>query len=458
MASRRGLALVVAPLLILAACTNSATPPQPTAPPDAFAPTPTIGPSTTTRPEPTTTIDVERVVIQRVDPVSLQPVSAFEPIPMGDWFCCGRTSSDGRWLAGLAGDDAGPNKIRLVDVTGWSEVATWNEYFDSIIYVNALGTVFFTRAQGSGEVRQLAIDSGLSEPVADLRDGFSSWGDGVTEDGRFVLFGRQTANSEHFMMIVVDMETGLARAEVSEIEVPGVTTVEVDPVSQGLWAHYLQAAPSFSMDPAGGRAFVVHGEEDLVTAVDLDTGESTEHRLAGTTDLGSGVRRWSAVGGDGRYLYLATRSVELIEDDDDWSVRTSPAGVAKIDTTTWEMMARTDEPISDIYVSPDGDRLVGSGYTTEESESVYVSQSTGLFVLDTADLTVLSHYPAERPEQLWEGVTFSEGGSIGYVRTWLGGTARLSALEMATGQVLSTTESTETLEMIGRVGVLASTR
>jgi hypothetical protein len=59
---------------------------------------------------------------------------------------------------------------------------------------------------------------------------------------------------------------------------------------------------------------------------------------------------------------------------------------------------------------------------------------------------------------LWEGVTFSEGGSIGYVRTWLGGTARLSALEMATGQVLSTTESTETLEMIGRVGVLASTR
>ncbi|MGH8947259.1 MAG: hypothetical protein ACRDXF_00250, partial [Acidimicrobiia bacterium] len=84
MASRRGLAAFVAPLLILVACTESATPPQPTAPPDVFAPTPTIGPSTTTTPAPTTTLDQERVVLQRVDPISLEPMTAFEPIPMGD--------------------------------------------------------------------------------------------------------------------------------------------------------------------------------------------------------------------------------------------------------------------------------------------------------------------------------------------------------------------------------------
>ena len=87
MASRQGLALLVALVMAVAACTKSAAPPQPTAPPDAFASTPTIGPSTTTQPAPTTTLDVERVVIQRVDPDrTLEPTPGFEPIPMGDWF------------------------------------------------------------------------------------------------------------------------------------------------------------------------------------------------------------------------------------------------------------------------------------------------------------------------------------------------------------------------------------
>ena len=92
-----------------------------------------------------------------------------------------------------------------------------------------------------------------------------------------------------------------------------------------------------------------------------------------------------AVSPDGRFLYVASRDVELIEDDDNWLVNTIPAGVATIDTTTWQVVARTEEPISDIYISQVG-RLLGSGYTTEESESVYVSESTGLYMLDRSSL------------------------------------------------------------------------
>jgi hypothetical protein len=69
---------LVAGALFVVACTNNlANPaPPPTAPPDAFASTPTIAgiPTTTLTP---TTIPDERVVLERVDPVSLQPVEAF---------------------------------------------------------------------------------------------------------------------------------------------------------------------------------------------------------------------------------------------------------------------------------------------------------------------------------------------------------------------------------------------
>jgi hypothetical protein len=164
----------------------------------------------------------------------------------------------------------------------------------------------------------------------------------------------------------------------------------------------------------------------------------------------------SALSPDARSLHVATRTVELIEDDDDWMVMTRPAGVKTIDTTTWEMVVRNDEPISDIWVSPSG-ALLGSGYTTEESESINFSESTGLYLLDPSDLSVRVHYPPETPEQWWGPVTFTDSGSIAYASTWIQA-PKVNAIEMATGEFLSTAEGTETLEMIGQVGVLASNR
>jgi hypothetical protein len=231
----------------------------------------------------------------------------------------------------------------------------------------------------------------------------------------------------------------------------------VDPVSQGPWAPYLYTSPSFTWDPVGGRLLITHADEDVISEVDVTTGDVVEHPAAGTTDLGSGARRWSVLSPDGRYLYVATRSVELIEDDDDWKVITRPAGIKTLDTTTWDMVVRTDEPVSDIWVSPNGESLIAAGYTTEESETVYLSESTGLYLLDAINLDVRVHYPPERDDQWWGPVTFSEAGSLAYASTWLQ-TPRLHALELASGEILSTAESTETLEMLGPVGVLASNR
>ncbi|HWL49685.1 MAG TPA: hypothetical protein VNT92_07390 [Acidimicrobiia bacterium] len=458
MASRRGLAAFVAPLLILVACTESATPPQPTAPPDAFAPTPTIGPSTTTRPAPTTTLNEERVLLRRVDPVSLDPITTFEPIPMGDWLWGPKTSPDGRYLAATINQESAPNsELRLIDIQSWVPVTSWPESGDFIVHVNEFGSVYFITYRSSPEFRMAAVDGAESTLVVALANTVSVWGAEHLSDEEYVIFGTHMATPsgpEQALVGVVDANT----RTVEELALPAVGIGAVDPESQGPWASYLYTSPSFTLDRTRPRVLIVHGDEDVVTELDLSTGQATEHPFessaAGSPE--TGARRWSAISPDGQFLYVSTRAVELIEDDDNWLVRTRPGGVTSLDTSTWEVVARTDEPISDVYVSPGGDRLLASGYTTEESETVSRSESSGLYLLDPSDLSVLTHYPAERQDQGWGPVTFSEAGSIAYVSTWLG-MQRVHALELATGEMLSTAENLEFLDMIGPVGVLAST-
>jgi hypothetical protein len=451
MASRRGSVTFVAVLLIVAACTNGQSQSaQPTTPPDAFASTPTIGGVPTTTLAPTTTVDGERVALQRVDPVSLEPMSAFEPIPMGDWMWGAKVSTDGRYLAATVNHDVGNTELRLVDLQSWLPAASLPGSDGLIIDVDESGSVSYVTYQSPAQVRVASVD-GTEKTVASLSNDFSVWGGAAAEWG-VVLWGTKPADraAEQVFIVTVD-------AVVTEFPLPEVHVGSVDPVSQGPWAPYLYTSPSFTWDPVADRLLVVHGDEDIVSEVNVNTGETVEHPVAGTTDLTSGTRRMSALSQDGQQLFLSTRSVELIEDDDDWSVITTPAGLEIIDTTTWDTMAQSTEPVSDFWISPTGDGLVASGYTTEESETVYLSQSTGVYLLDPSDLSIRVHYPPERDDQWWGPVTFSEAGSIAYVSTWLD-KPLVHALELTSGEILSTVESTETLEMIGSVGVLASNR
>jgi hypothetical protein len=453
MASRRGLALFVAPLLILAACTDSATPPQPTAPPDAFAPTPTIGPSTPTRPAPTTTPDLERAVIQRVDPRTFEPLPGFEPIPMGDYFWGHRPSPSGGYFAVTVSHDAGLNEIRLIDVQEWQQVASWAEYADSEIQVSDAATLYFLRGE---QVRRLSPGDTNSQIVADLPSGFSTWsGPEPSLDGRFSFVGtRSLGSTEEAFIILVDPNSG----EVTQIELPEVLVGPVDPISQGPWAGYLYNSPSFSWDRGANRLLAVHANEDVVSEVDLGSGVVTEHSLLGLgVDPSTGTRRWSTLDPEGTVLYVSNTDVTLIEDDDDWSVKTSPAGVVAIDTNTWDVTARTDAPISDMHLSPGGDRLLASGYETEEGAFVSRANSSGLFLLDAAALSIVAHIEPESSDQGYWTTTFSADNRVGYVSTW-NGLQQVHAIDLATGEGLATAENPEFLDMIGPVAVLGSTR
>jgi hypothetical protein len=455
MASRRGLAAFVAPLLMLAACTEAAAPPQPTAPPDAFASTPTIGPSTTTRPAPTTTLDIERAAIQRVDPRTLEPVAGFEPIPMGDWFWGARPSPSGRYFAVTVSHDIGLNEIRLIDVEEWQQVATWAEYSDTEIQVSDDATLYFLRGE---QVRRLRPGDLNSEIVADLPSGFSTWaGPEASPDGRFNFVGTRSLGSDGTMeafVSIVDARTG----QVTQIDLPDVRVGAVDPVSQGPWAGYLYNSPSFSWDREANRLLAVHAHEDVVSEIDLESAIATEHGFSGPgVDPSTGTRRWSTLSPEGDVLYVSSTDVTLVEDDDDWSVTTTPAGAVAIDTNTWGVKAETDAAISELHLSPGGDRLLASGYETEEGEFVSQSSSSGLFLLDATDLSTMVHLEAERSDQGYWPITFSADNRIGYVATW-SGLQQIHSIDLTTGEVLATAENQEFLDMIGSVRVLGATR
>jgi hypothetical protein len=388
-------------------------------------------------------------------------MTAFEPIPMGDYIWDSKVSPDGRYLAATVYQDSGSTEMRLIDLQTWLPVASWQEAADSIVHINESGTVYFISQQVpySPAFRIVRADATESTVMASLPPDYGLWGAERATDEFFVLFGTKPAEpgSEDPDQVFV-MTIDIASAGVlTEIPIPGVQIGSVDPVSQGPWASYLYTSPSFTWDPVGGRLLIAHGDEDVVSEVDVATGEVVEHPVSGTTDPGSGSRRISALSPDGRLLYVATQSVELIEDDDDWKVITRPAGIKILDTETWEVVGRSDEPVSDFWVSPNGEGLIAAGYSTEESESVNLYESTGLYLLDQDDLSVRVHYPPERDDQSWGPVTFSNAGSIAYPSTWLN-LPQVHALELASGEMLSTAESTETLEMMGPVGVLASNR
>lgn len=268
-------------------------------------------------------------MMQRVDPLTMEPLPEFEPMPMGDWFW-GQPSSDGRYFAATVSHDNGLNEVRLIDVEGWQAVDSWPEYADSEILVTDDATLYFLSGE---QVRRVRPGDPNSQLVAELPSGFSSWaGSDAPVDGKFGLIGTRmlgTDGAQETFISIVDLATG----EVREIELPEVRIGPIDPISESPWARYLYTSPSFSWDHTRNRVLAIHGDEDVVSEVDLGSGALTEHTFAGLGADSSTGARWSVLSPDGRFLYVSNTEVTIVEDDD-WSVTNTPAGVVAIDTNT----------------------------------------------------------------------------------------------------------------------------
>jgi hypothetical protein len=462
MAQARIAMSVVAIVALSVACTRPdvTADTQPLAPPDTLTPLTT----TSTRPQTTTTVHIDRAKIYQVDPITLEAVAGVEPIPVGDW-AWGVSSADGSWLAMTVGyDDRSTQELRLIDVEDWAVANSWLPSIDSPLHVGDDGIVYVINGSPpTYHLRRLVPGQISPELVADLPNHFS-WYDAHFTDGRALIFGLVSTNDDNVgeaSLVTVDLVTGTQTViPLPEVEIGTIGSMEV----AGYGTTPFDAYPRVVWDEDGSRVLIVNPNEDVVVEVDPVTGEVDERPFGpGTLDstpTESGPfeigQRSAALGRpNGRVLYVASgvQTFELI--DDYLTMRFDPLGIDAIDTETWEVIDRLDAPISDVYLSSDGNRLLASGQTYDDSPQRQLSQSSGFYVIDAVDLSVIAHHGADEPDRYYGGFSMNPGMPIGYVQSWEQATS-IDVVNLDVGSIAASRIGGD-LQFFAEAGVLVDT-
>jgi hypothetical protein len=329
------------------------------------------------------------------------------------------------------------------------------------MFVTDDGVIYFFTA--GNKLAALAPGMGKSELRAEPPLGYYMWGGSLDGAGMLSTYGGRTVDlAEIGALLVIDTNTG----NVTVIDLPQVNHGSRDPANAEPWSGYLYLSPGFAFDPTGGKAFVAHADEDVLTEVDLHTGAVRDHELPGLMSESSDADRMTlqrsvAVSPDGTVVYVASARTEVVEDGESWSVHGTPLGVVAIDTATWETISSLNEPISEIRPSPNGDRLLATGYAWTETQNSYQPEASGLYVLGTDPLSVVAlHPPTEGPDTGYGSFSFSEEAGIGYATAW-GSLPRVLAIDLASGAVAAEatgSSSQSYLEMMGPIGVMSELR
>lgn len=471
MASRRSLVALVACALILAACTRAGTADDPVTPPDVFAPTPSIGdltPTTRARPAPGTTTDVETSAAYRVDPRTLDPLPELDPIPMSDW-SVGVSSPNARWLALLFGNDSGLNEgVRLIDLLEWRVVGDWTQLSGSPMSVSDDGVIHTYLFQAPNP-RLMRTGVGFDQPetVADLPPEFAPWDAPLMHGDRIVLPGQNYDTSSRrgtLIVISVDQSTGA----ITETELPetGIGAAELVDLGNGQTG-VVDSYPAVVWDEGNGRILVVHAVDDLVTEFDLDTGEISQHRFGPGSEFGSQITqdelneadlwattgRTAVLGQDGTVMYVAGSVGGFVQSEDSPTSITTPSGIVAVDTGSWQVVDRLDAPISVVSMSPGGRHLLATGYTEKSGPTTYSAESSGVYLIDPADLEVIAHHPPGQGEEYLGQISFSEDGSFAYVTSY-STVQQVDVIDLDSGEIVANRTG---IQVYGQAAVVVDT-
>jgi hypothetical protein len=207
---------------------------------------------------------------------------------------------------------------------------------------------------------------------------------------------------------------------------------------------------------------IVHANQDVVTEVDPTSGEVTEHRFADddsnppSDDAITVGRRTAVLGRNGGSLYVATAIEDYGLVDQGWTDEMRSTGIESIDTETWAVVDRLEAPISEIYLSPPGYRLLATGQSYSYGPTTNESQSSGFFVIDPVDLGVVAHHGGSEPNLYYGEISFSMDAPVGYVTSW-DQEINIHVVDLDTGNILRTRSHPE-IQIYGKAGVLGEVR
>lgn len=230
---------------------------------------------------------------------------------------------------------------------------------------------------------------------------------------------------------------------------------------------YRMVRPGLAWDLERSLLYVVHGDEDRVTMVDLEEAEvrrqvdiqprqSFLERIlgwgAGVAEakvMPPGANKQAVLTPDGSHLYVTGLHREMLPaaEEDGWNWQETPLGLQVISTGDLTEAQQLDLPVNELALSPDGRwLLLKGGYDATGPDGDIERVKRGLYVVDASRVEVTAHLLPEQEVYL-QG--FSADGRRAYVSTgyseWLGDrygnwTVTLHLLDLQTGRLVAERE------------------
>jgi hypothetical protein len=260
---------------------------------------------------------------------------------------------------------------------------------------------------------------------------------------RFAGNAIAAARGSDLIAVVIAPQTGIGPARLGVIDAAGrFHSADLPGITAGMAAGDTEGTvrterPALALSPDGGRAVVV-SSTGTVAEVDLASMRATEHLLAARTLAKSmeGAVRTAAWVGD----TVAVAGVDLAQ------AHATPAGLTLVDATKWAAR-RVDRSVIDVAAA--ADTFVGYGSTASYEElelggdAGLAAQGDGVAAY-TAAGAMRFHVFAGTPVASLQVV-----GPYAYAR-YLSGThsSMWSVVDVATGRVLTTTDSRGELELV----------
>jgi hypothetical protein len=344
-----------------------------------------------------------------------------------------------------------------IDTESW-EVASDFRPWGSLMEVRNDGTVYAADWDPLLVIRRFSPGAEDWEDVVSLESAPNLWNTPVfIDENRLVARGFSEGiyvESGDLTVNVIYLSTGVWK----EIPVPGAW-VPGEPTGMVLDGYeitrYHEPAVVFTRE----KAFVVHAHEDVISEVELGTGEVTRHLFAPKTSLldalaawftpqaaakgpAPGVRRTAVVSLDGSKLYLSGYHTEVVEGNGQVGEKTVPLGLQVVNTQTWQVDETLDLPVGAVHLSPDDSMLLAAGYTesavfaistdsyqvthfetagnewtttiefSADASYAYLNDRHQIQVIDLQRLEIVSEFGSSAPLRVW--------GPAGVISEWLG--------------------------------------
>jgi hypothetical protein len=466
--SFRQLVGAAALILFVAACTDAGAGPTAFTSSSQPRPTTTAVATTTHRATTSTTDDDEHASLFRVNPVSLEPLPGFDPIPAGDTIWAA-SSPNGRWMALVTGHDS-PNSrdLRLIDMANWEVVTDLHHPWYDVHLMTDDGVAYWLEGSRLKGIR--AGGASVETIGINLPATFIARQVHFRSETQIAIFGTNQLNQrgdQLVELVTVDLTSG----ERTLIELPDIPFGSIGEVTAGEYTFFIPITPVIVWDQARDRALVVHGDGESVTEVGLADGTVRKHAIGAAASPMGRLLAWLApparakgpnlgtdvyaeLSRDGRFLYVAVQRGDIVLDEyTNWTVTSTATGLKKIETETWQVVGRLDAPISQIALSPDGAHLLGTGSTAAETNTSYEYHSSGLFVIETRSLEMVEQIEPFATDQFHGGFSFSQDSRYGYAETVIVDRTRIDVIDLASGQILTTREG-DVIHIVGELGLL----